>query len=771
MEAKNGKYFKKLIILCLLLGIIPVIAQGIFFYKKTSDIIQQKVNELNMQILHQTQMRVEQVLDNIHSYYMVLANAYADQYIGFSLNLEEYDKIIDIQNRLINFQYSNSYIRSAYLVNIKEDWIIGNDGFGVFSDMGNKDLFLDILSDSENCSWIFIKNPSNTFKHMNVTKEFPLDSIFLLIKLPLNSSNPTQAIVVNISSNSLSRMISKTRDTGKTFILDENNKVVASSNSQMIGEDISKLPYVSKIEEQESLFGFFQSNVDGVEVGVSYRKSQYNNWKYITIYSVSEITSDSRYIGLVSVVICIVLMSLIVVFSLLGSMKMYNPIRDVYDIVKKSINAENNLMEDVVRDEFAYISEGVNTLINSQTLMQEEIKNQLLQLEEFFLFQLLNGELSEYEIQIKLKNFDRVIRWNFMYVATLQIELPENSNYKDNEQDILMISIHDIVKKSIPLKFRLQPILKKTGLVILIGAHGENQDKLKKLINNYIDIIQQKVYQELGIAIKVGISSPFNKFTDAYMAYKESLEALICQVRNDDEGILFFEDAHLGERINKPYPQRIENGLVEAINLGDLNNAQNLLEEFIDEIFHSDRSINDIHVCLSRLMINIIKVLQDSGESIDCLQQSISILYEELYKLKNLDEIKDWFKDCLLEPIVILLEQRRSNQNKVILENIIQMIHEEYDTDITLETCAQKLNYHPSHIWRILRTEMNTTFSEYLSQYRLKVAKEWLRETDMTVAEIAERLQYSNSQNFIRFFKKMEGATPGQYRKVYHYFK
>lgn len=769
MKAKNGKYFKRLIVLCLLLGIIPVIAQGIFFYKKTSDIIQEKVNELNMQLLHQTQMRVEQVLDNIHSYYMVLANSYADQYIGHSLDFEQYDKVIDIQTKLMGFQYSNSYIRSAYLVNIKEDWIIGNDGFARLSNMVNKELFLDILSNSKNCSWIFIKNPSNTFKHMNVTREFPLDSIFLLIKLPLNSSNPSQAIIVNISTNSISQMISKARDTGETFILDEHNRVVASSHSQAIGQDISMSPYVSKLEKQESPFGFFQANIDDREIGVSYRISQYNGWKYFTVYSVSDITSDSRAIGLASVLICIIMVSLIIVFSLLGSIKMYNPIRDVYGIVEKSINAENSIVEH--RDEFEYISQGVNSLINSQTTLREKIKNQLLQLEEFFLLQLINGELSEEEIQAKLENFERVTRWEFMYIATLQIVSIEGCHYQDNEQDLVMISIYDIVKTSISLKFRLQPILKKTGLVMLIGGNWDSQAGLKNFVSSCGEIIQQRVYDELGVTIKIGISSPFNVFTDAYIAYRESLEVLICQARNAGQGILFFEEAYLGERIDKPYPQRLENNLVEAINFGDLDNAQNLLVELIDEIFHSDRSINDIHACLSRLATNIIKVLQDSGESIDSLPQSIAILYEELYNLKTLDEIKGWFNSCLIKPVVTLLEKRRSNQNKVILENVLQMIHKEYDTDITIETCAQRLNYHPSHIWRILRTEMNTTFSDYLSKYRLKIAKEWLRDTDMTVAEIAENLRYSNSQNFIRFFKKMEGATPGQYRKAYRYFK
>jgi YesN/AraC family two-component response regulator len=92
------------------------------------------------------------------------------------------------------------------------------------------------------------------------------------------------------------------------------------------------------------------------------------------------------------------------------------------------------------------------------------------------------------------------------------------------------------------------------------------------------------------------------------------------------------------------------------------------------------------------------------------------------------------------------------------------MIHEEFDKDITLESCAARLNYQPNYIWRVLKKEMNTTFSDYLAKYRLSIAKKWLEETSMPVGEIAEKLRYNNSQNFIRYFKKLEEITPGQYR-------
>jgi AraC-like DNA-binding protein len=68
----------------------------------------------------------------------------------------------------------------------------------------------------------------------------------------------------------------------------------------------------------------------------------------------------------------------------------------------------------------------------------------------------------------------------------------------------------------------------------------------------------------------------------------------------------------------------------------------------------------------------------------------------------------------------------------------------------------------------VFKKEMGMTFSDYVAEYRMNIAKEWLETTTMRLAEIAERLNYSNTTAFIRIFRKVVGMTPGQYREQFH---
>ena len=55
----------------------------------------------------------------------------------------------------------------------------------------------------------------------------------------------------------------------------------------------------------------------------------------------------------------------------------------------------------------------------------------------------------------------------------------------------------------------------------------------------------------------------------------------------------------------------------------------------------------------------------------------------------------------------------------------------------------------------------------YITEVRMEKAREHLKDTDLSVIEIAENVGYEDSQYFFRVFKKTTGVTPLQYRQQY----
>ena len=70
-------------------------------------------------------------------------------------------------------------------------------------------------------------------------------------------------------------------------------------------------------------------------------------------------------------------------------------------------------------------------------------------------------------------------------------------------------------------------------------------------------------------------------------------------------------------------------------------------------------------------------------------------------------------------------------------------------------------------IWKALKLVSEKSFSDITDEYKLEEAKRQLLDTDKKIVDIAKELGYSNTQNFIRFFSKYVGMTPGKYRRLH----
>jgi len=52
-----------------------------------------------------------------------------------------------------------------------------------------------------------------------------------------------------------------------------------------------------------------------------------------------------------------------------------------------------------------------------------------------------------------------------------------------------------------------------------------------------------------------------------------------------------------------------------------------------------------------------------------------------------------------------------------------------------------------------------------VDELRSERARFWLRDTDLPIERIAERLGYADASNFARCFRRWTGVTPGHYRQ------
>lgn len=106
--------------------------------------------------------------------------------------------------------------------------------------------------------------------------------------------------------------------------------------------------------------------------------------------------------------------------------------------------------------------------------------------------------------------------------------------------------------------------------------------------------------------------------------------------------------------------------------------------------------------------------------------------------------------------------QKNANQDFCI--KVLDILGEQYANEITSRTAAAAFSYSQSYFCRLFRDNFNTSFRQYLCQFRLCKAKLLLSEADMTVSEAARQVGFNNLSYFTRMFKSCFGCTPLHYK-------
>lgn len=99
-------------------------------------------------------------------------------------------------------------------------------------------------------------------------------------------------------------------------------------------------------------------------------------------------------------------------------------------------------------------------------------------------------------------------------------------------------------------------------------------------------------------------------------------------------------------------------------------------------------------------------------------------------------------------------------------EKIKFFIEQHITRSLSVEEITELSHLSESHIFRIFREAYNISPMQYHALLRVERAKEMIRNTNMTITEVAERLGFSYVQDFCRVFKKIDGSAPSTYRDI-----
>lgn len=170
------------------------------------------------------------------------------------------------------------------------------------------------------------------------------------------------------------------------------------------------------------------------------------------------------------------------------------------------------------------------------------------------------------------------------------------------------------------------------------------------------------------------------------------------------------------------------------------------------------------------------KYLERGGK--DVFTPSTLLPYTNLVaQTYQLADSSDYLRDMkiyekLVELLTLLMEESwnpseytKNSVKRQSLQHVKDYLDHHFQEKIVLDTLSDIFYINKYYLTRVFKEQFGITINNYLLQIRITHAKQLLRFSDLSIETIGNECGIPDANYFSRVFKKIEGSTPGEYRR------
>ncbi len=290
--------------------------------------------------------------------------------------------------------------------------------------------------------------------------------------------------------------------------------------------------------------------------------------------------------------------------------------------------------------------------------------------------------------------------------------------------------------------------------ILLDGDKIEREEhRVDDILNHAINIIQAKI----NISISATISYPADsseKIYEAFLLMKKQLTKSknankVVLVKDDDEKLCF--------------PSTIHSSLLNAMRSREVK----LVDEVLQKMYRLEIASNspDAKDYCFAIVCKVLTDYHESWRDFRISSEDVSKVFSNESTEIRYQKLVGLFTDIInTETEETVAEETDSIAHDSYILGAKRYISAHLKEDISISAIANHLNISSSYFNRIFKLHTNMTPLQYVTYFRISKAKDLLCNTQMNIQDIATEIGYLETRTFIRNFKKIEGATPTEYK-------
>ena len=567
-------------------------------------------------------------------------------------------------------------------------------------------------------------------------------SLMILQPLPIMNTPISSAVACAvISPRGLRTLLqSYAPEDGVILLADNTFNILAKA-----GTDVSRLDLLNRLPPHSENLSLRMKDDDGHEYIV-----QLSSSKYLSCQYVSAIPSDTFFYKLknvqyvcLSAFICFTFISIILAYGL--SRRNYKPLSNLLSEINNGSEKSTN----VASNEIEYLR-GVIRNTQDEHFRLRDIKTVTL------VRQLLHAKSNnQASLPQQFADAGMSLTCNRFTVFLLQLEEDLDD---DASRDLTDTSIQklftDMLSNNMPVYIAQESERLYAGLINISDPNNESVLFLLDRICNFFN---------RSICFSVTIACGTNQ--DDHRGIRQSYEEAKCAM--DYRSVYGANQLIQFNTVDRPEFRYslCSREDAEQLILSYLNSGKPAPREILVKIHQSCGYIHlpDEFRCyrfdISDLLRRTTEKLSISSGIVDALMACDTLPSFESTFVNALECIRDEF---------ISPDTKAVSAGQQLCKQIVAFIDEHYN-DASLSTSAVGSYFDKSgpYLSRLFTDLHGCSIAAYITTVRIRESKVLLQTSDLSVEAISADCGFLSASTFIRLFKKVEGITPGNYRKLY----
>ncbi|SEA32904.1 two-component system, response regulator YesN [Thalassobacillus cyri] len=375
--------------------------------------------------------------------------------------------------------------------------------------------------------------------------------------------------------------------------------------------------------------------------------------------------------------------------------------------------------------------------------LQNEATKNRTRYQETFLNEVCEGSFSPSDAVKKAAQLEVELIASFYYVLLLETES-------------IPIDIIDSIQTDYPcLSF------KSTKKEMVFIMKGETESRIHEERYEVKERLADKIKQDIERPILYGFGKVESRIHGISLSYSQAVEdknynkmVQRNKAQDSEENILHNDEMFISNR----------NELISFLKNGDPTEITAFAKSYTSLIEASNNSAAFfLYYSLIDFTLTIKQYLKEQEIEDVVLLKEMANREVLAGWIKEYSEVESYIADML--QLVMKSGIFSSGKVNPLIRKAQDYIQEHFnDSELSLQTVADKVNVSPSYFSRMFSKETGKTLVEYITSIRIEHAKKLLKSTNQRTYEIAQRVGYSDSHYFCNLFKKVTGMTTRQYK-------